>query len=90
MPHLVARALKATVPGHVSLSREIKVFGLSVGILRVESDDAGLVQHQWRSVRELLAPTAVTVLGLDLLALWVVGRALRHYTAGGRTARADA
>jgi signal transduction histidine kinase len=77
VPQFVARALKTIGPGHVSLTREIKVFGLSVGTLSVESDNASLVQRQWRSVRELLGLTAVTVLVLDLLALWVVGRALR-------------
>lgn len=77
VPQLVAHGLEAIGQGHLSLSREIKVFGLSVGTLRVESDDAGLMQRQWRSIRELLALTAVTVLVLDLLAFWVVGRALR-------------
>jgi two-component system sensor histidine kinase UhpB len=77
VPKFVARGLEAIGPGHLSLSREIKVFGLLVGTLTVESDDASFMQRQWRSVRELLALTGVTVLLLDLLALWVVDRALR-------------
>lgn len=76
-PHWIAQALRAIGPGHLSLPREIEVFGLSVGTLQVESDDASLLRRQWRSVRELLALTAVTVLLLDILALWVIGRALR-------------
>jgi signal transduction histidine kinase len=43
----------------------------------VESDDANLLQRQWQSVRELLALTAVTLLALDILAVWAIGRALR-------------
>jgi two-component system sensor histidine kinase UhpB len=77
VPQLAARVLEAIGPGRLSLSRQITVFGLSVGTLRVASDEAGLMQRQWRSVRELLALTAVIVLVLDLLAFWVVGRALR-------------
>jgi two-component system, NarL family, sensor histidine kinase UhpB len=77
VPQFVARGLAAIGPGHLSLSREIKVFGLSVGTLRVEPDDASLMQRQWLSIRELLTLTAVTMLVLDLLASWVVGRALR-------------
>jgi len=77
VPKFLEQGLRAIGPGHLSLSREIRVFGLPVGTLKVESDDTNLVQRQWSSIRELLVLTAVTVLVLDLLALWVVGRALR-------------
>ena len=77
VPPWIARVLKALGAGHLSLQREIRVFGLRAGTLRVESDDASLLRHQWRSVRELLGLTAVTLLVLDLLAFWVIGRALR-------------
>jgi signal transduction histidine kinase len=80
VPHPIARVLSALGPGHISLTRQITVYGQSVGTLRVELDDVDLLEHQWRSVRELLGLTAVTVLVLDLLALWVIGRALRPTT----------
>ena len=73
----IARVLSALGPGHISLPRQITVYGLAAGTLRVESDDASLMRHQWRSVRELLGLTAVTLLVLDVLAFWVIGRALR-------------
>jgi two-component system, NarL family, sensor histidine kinase UhpB len=77
VPRWIARVLGALGPGHISLQREISVYGLRVGTLRVESDDKSLMQHQWRSVRELLALTAVTLLTLDVLVFCVVGLALR-------------
>jgi len=77
VPLWIARLLGAFGPGHISLPRTIVVYGMPVGTLRVESDDASLLQRQWRSVRELLGLTAVTLLMLDLLAFWVIGRALR-------------
>jgi two-component system, NarL family, sensor histidine kinase UhpB len=77
VPFGIARLLSALGPGHLALQRDITVYGLRVGTLRVESDDASLWQRQWRSVRELLALTAVMLLALDLLAFWVIGRALR-------------
>jgi two-component system sensor histidine kinase UhpB len=76
-PQWVARLLVALGPGHVSLQRQIMVYGIPVGTLRVESDDASLLQHQWRSVRDLLGLAAVMLLTLDMLAFWVVGHALR-------------
>jgi two-component system sensor histidine kinase UhpB len=77
VPIGIARVLRALGPGHVSVQREITVYNRPVGVVRVESDDASLLQRQWRSVRELLGLTAVTLLALDLLAFWVIGRALR-------------
>lgn len=77
VPHWIARVLSALGPGHISLQREINVYGLRVGTLRVESDDASLLRHQWRSVRELLGLAAVMLLTLDMLAFWVIWRALR-------------
>jgi hypothetical protein len=76
-PHWIARVLGALGPGHISLQREISAYGLRVGTLRVESDDASLLLHQWRSVRDLLGLAAVMLLTLDVLAFWVIGRALR-------------
>jgi two-component system sensor histidine kinase UhpB len=76
VPNWIARVLTALGPGHISLQREISVYGLRAGILGVESDDASLLRHQWRSVRELLGLTAVTLLALDVLAFLVIGRAL--------------
>jgi two-component system sensor histidine kinase UhpB len=81
VPHWIARLLGAVGPGHISLQRQITVYGIAVGTLRVESDDASLQRHQWRSVRDLLGLAAVMLLALDILAFWVVGRALRP-TAG--------
>ena len=77
VPHWIARVLNALGPGHISLQREIIVYGIRAGVLRVESDDTSLLRHQWRSVRELLGLAAVMLLTLDLLVFWVVGRALR-------------
>src|ERR1700733_1072366 len=54
VPHWIAPALRALGPGHISLPRQITVYGLVAGTLRVESDDATLMRHQWRSVRDLL------------------------------------
>lgn len=68
VPLWIARVLSALGPGHISLQREISAFGLKAGTLRVESDDASLLRHQWRSVRELLGLNAVTLLVLELLA----------------------
>ena len=76
-PHWIARVLSALGPGHISQRRDIIVYGIRVGTLRVESDDASLLRHQWRSVRELLGLAAVMLLTLNLLVFWVVGRALR-------------
>lgn len=69
--------LGALGPGHVSLRREIVVYGLRVGSLLVEKDDASLLLQEWSSVRELLFLAAVMLLTVDLLAFWVIGRALR-------------
>jgi len=77
VPHWIATVLHALGPGHISLRREISAYGLNVGTLRVESDDASLLRHQWRSVRELLGLAAIMLLTLDMLAFWVIGRALR-------------
>jgi two-component system, NarL family, sensor histidine kinase UhpB len=81
VPRWSAQVLSALGPGHISLHRQIKVFGLPAGTLGVASDDASLLRHQWRSVRELLGLTAVTVLVLDMLAFLVIGRALRPTAA---------
>jgi two-component system, NarL family, sensor histidine kinase UhpB len=77
VPYWIARALTALGPGHVALQREIMAYGLRVGTLQVEADDTSLLRRQWRSVRELLGLAAVMLLSLDLLAFWVIGRALR-------------
>jgi two-component system sensor histidine kinase UhpB len=77
VPHWIARILRALGRGHISLQRPITVYGIAVGTLRVESDDASLLRHQWSSVRDLLGLAAVMLLALDILAFWVVGRALR-------------
>jgi two-component system, NarL family, sensor histidine kinase UhpB len=76
-PHWIGRLLSALGPGHISLQRDVIVYGMRVGVLRVESDDATLLRHQWRSVRDLLGLAAIMLLTLDLLVFWVVGRALR-------------
>jgi two-component system sensor histidine kinase UhpB len=77
VPHWMARALSAIGPGHIALQRQISAYGLRAGTLRVESDDASLLRHQWRSVRELLGLAAAMLLTLEILAFWVIGRALR-------------
>jgi two-component system, NarL family, sensor histidine kinase UhpB len=77
VPHFASRMLNALVPGRISLARQITAYGQSVGTLQLEADDASLLERQWSSVRELLGLTAVTVLVLDLLVFWVIGRALR-------------
>jgi two-component system sensor histidine kinase UhpB len=77
VPSWIVRVLNALGPGHISLQRQITAYGLPVGTLQVESDDATFLQRQWRSVRELLGLTAVTLLMLDFLAVWSIGRALR-------------
>jgi two-component system, NarL family, sensor histidine kinase UhpB len=77
VPSVIARLLSALGPGHISLRREIVVYGLRVGTLLVEKDDASLLLHEWSSVRELLVLAALMLLTMDMLAFWVVGRALR-------------
>jgi signal transduction histidine kinase len=77
VPYWIARALTILGPGHIALQREIMAYGLHVGTLQVEADDASLLRRQWRSVRELLGLAAVMLLTLDMLAFWVIGRALR-------------
>src|SRR5665213_3834132 len=77
VPYWIARALTVLGPGHIALQREIMAYGLHVGTLQVEADDASLLRRQWRSVRELLGLAAVMLLTLDMLAFWVIGRALR-------------
>jgi two-component system sensor histidine kinase UhpB len=76
VPDWIARALTALGPGHISLQRDIMAYGLHVGTLQVEADDTSLLRRQWRSVRELLGLAAVMLLSLDMLAFWVIGRAL--------------
>jgi signal transduction histidine kinase len=77
VPRWVARVLSAIGPGHISLQREVSAYGLQAGTLQVESDDASLLRHQWRSVRELLGLAAAMLLTLEILVFWVIGRALR-------------
>jgi two-component system, NarL family, sensor histidine kinase UhpB len=77
VPLGIAKALSALGPGHISLRREIVVYGLRVGTLLVEKDDASLLLHEWSSVRELLVLAALMLLTVDVLAFWVVGRALQ-------------
>jgi two-component system, NarL family, sensor histidine kinase UhpB len=77
VPRGIATLLGALGPGHISLRREIIVYGLPVGTLLVEKDDASLLLQEWSSVRELLVLAAVMLLTVDLLAFWVIGRALR-------------
>src|ERR1700733_9544114 len=77
VPPWIVRVLDALGPGHITLQRQISAFGIRVGALRVESDATSLLQHQWRSVRELMALSAVMLLTLDVLAFWIIGRALR-------------
>src|SRR3984957_9438292 len=80
-PYAIARLLRALGPGHIALPRDITVYGVRAGTLQVESDDASLLQRQWRSVRELLGLAAVMLLALDLMAFWMIGRALRPTAA---------
>jgi two-component system sensor histidine kinase UhpB len=77
VPPGIAAVLSALGPGHISLQRQIVVYGLRVGTLLVEKDDASLLLHEWSSVRELLALAALMLLTVDVLAFWVVGRALQ-------------
>jgi signal transduction histidine kinase len=77
VPHWLARLLTALGPGHVSARREISLWSRPMGVLEVEPDESRLLNRQWHSVRELLSLTAVTLLVLDLLTWWIIGRALR-------------
>jgi signal transduction histidine kinase len=77
VPRGIASVLSAFGPGHISLRREVVVYGQPVGTLLVEKDDASLLLHEWSSVRELLVLAAFMLLTLDGLAFWVVGRALK-------------
>jgi signal transduction histidine kinase len=76
VPPIIAPALRAIGLVSLDLERKIVIYGVPVGTLEVESDDAALLETQWRRVRDLLGLTAVTLLALDLLAIWIVGRAL--------------
>jgi two-component system sensor histidine kinase UhpB len=77
VPRWLAHVLTVLGPGHVSERREISLWSRPIGVLEVEPDEGRLLDRQWHSVRELLGLTAVTLLVLDLLTLWVIGRALR-------------
>jgi two-component system sensor histidine kinase UhpB len=77
VPHWLARVLSALGPGRISARRDISLWSRPVGVLEVEPDQARLLDRQWHSVRELLGLSAVTLLVLDLLLWWIVGRALR-------------
>lgn len=81
VPSWIAAVLGALGPGHVSLQRQILAYGIPCGSLRVESDDASLLLSQWRSVRDLLGLMAAMLLALEVLALWVIGHALRPTAA---------
>jgi two-component system, NarL family, sensor histidine kinase UhpB len=75
-PSLV-RLLFAWSPGAVVQRRQIAVFARPVGELEVVLDREGLIDQQWRSVRDLLGLSALTLLALDLLTFLLIDRALR-------------
>jgi signal transduction histidine kinase len=76
VPPMAAAALRSIGLEGLDLQRKIEIYGVRVGTLEIESNDATLLEAQWRRVRDLLGLTAVTLLALDLLAMWIVGRAL--------------
>jgi signal transduction histidine kinase len=71
------KILNAFGPGHVVLQRDISLWSRTAGVLRVELDEDRLMAREWRSVKDLLGLTAVTLLLLAALIFWVIGRALR-------------
>lgn len=77
VPSWLAPLLAWLGPAQAPLHRDIALWSRPVGQVEIVPDRARLLQRQWSSVRELLELTAVTLLALDLLAFWVVGRALR-------------
>jgi two-component system, NarL family, sensor histidine kinase UhpB len=76
-PHWLLKVLSALGPGHVVLRRDISLWSRVAGSLDVELDEGRLMAREWRSVKEMLGLTAVTLLVLNLLTFWAVGRALR-------------
>jgi len=77
VPWAVALLLEVLGPRRVSAQRRIEAYGIQVGTLEVRPVEGSLLQRQWRSVRDLLGLTAVTLLVLDGLVFWIIGRALR-------------
>jgi len=77
LPAWLAAALSYLGPGSTSARREIRLWSRQVGTLQIIPYRGPLLERQWRSVRELLAVTALTLLALELLVLWVIRRAFR-------------
>jgi two-component system sensor histidine kinase UhpB len=76
-PHWLMKVLAALGPRDVELQREISLWSRTAGVLGVKLDEERLLEREWRSIKELLELTAVTLLVLAVLIFWVFGRALR-------------
>lgn len=90
-PRWISRLLTALGPGHISLQRQISVYGRPTGVLTVETDDATLLGRQWANVRQLLGLAALTLLTLEILVFLVIGRInrLAERLAESHAARAE-
>lgn len=69
----------ATLLGPVDATRAVDVglWGQPLGTLHIAPDPVRLLERQWQTSADLLMLTAVTLLALELMALLVVGDALR-------------
>jgi two-component system sensor histidine kinase UhpB len=76
-PRWLMKVLAALGPRDVELQREISLWSRTAGVLGVKLDEERLLEREWRSIKELLELTAVTLLVLAVLIFWVFGRALR-------------
>ncbi len=76
-PRRLMQILAALAPEHLVLRRDISLWSRTAGVLQVELDEPRLLEREWRSVKDLLGLTAVTLLVLAALIFWVIGRALR-------------
>jgi len=76
-PRWLMRILTALGPEHRVLRRDISLWSRSAGVLEVELDENRLMEREWRSVKNLLGLTAITLLVLAALIFWIIGRALR-------------
>jgi signal transduction histidine kinase len=68
--------------GHapVTAHREISTWSRTTGTLEIEPDRTRLIEHEGLDVKNLSKLTAVTLLTLDALIFWIVGRALKPAT----------
>jgi signal transduction histidine kinase len=77
LPRWLAAVLSSVGSGPGSVRRDISLWNRPVGTLEIAPLRGPLLERQWRSVREMLIVTAVTLLALEILVFWVISHAFR-------------